>query len=81
MLGGLFTLRALHLEYFDGYIYAGVTPVYVPKPTQTHTVHDHPSAPSVHDHPLPMNGYADWFEPVENNEEVVRYNGHNFHFI
>ena len=34
MLGGLFSLRALHLEYFDGYIYAGVTPVYVPPEQQ-----------------------------------------------
>jgi len=60
MLGGLFSLRALHLEYFDGYIYAGVTPIYVPPEQQIlHTVHDHPSAPKTHDHPLPMNGY-DW---------------------
>ena len=29
MLGGLFHLTNLHLEYFDGYIYAGVTPMYV----------------------------------------------------
>ena len=28
VLGGLFHLTQLHLEYFDGYIYAGVTPVY-----------------------------------------------------
>ena len=47
----------LHLEYFDGYIYAGVTPMYVqPPPVAPHTVHDHPSAPKTHDHPLPMNG-------------------------
>ena len=26
-LGGLLSLTQLHLEYFDGYIYAGVTPV------------------------------------------------------
>ena len=30
MLGGLFGLSQLHLEYFDGYIYAGVTPIYIP---------------------------------------------------
>ena len=28
MLDGLFHLKNLHLEYFDGYIYAGLTPVY-----------------------------------------------------
>ena len=32
VLGGLFHLSQLHLEYFDGYIYAGVTPMYVPPP-------------------------------------------------
>lgn len=36
-----------------------------------HTVHDHPSAPKIHDHPLPMNDI----------DNVVNYNGHNFHFI
>jgi len=57
MLGNLFHLTNLHLEYFDGYIYAGVTPMYVqPPPRPQHTVHDHPSAPKTHDHPLPMNG-------------------------
>jgi hypothetical protein len=71
MLGGLFHLSQLHLEYFDGYIYAGVTPAYVP-PTAVplHTVHDHPSAPKVHDHPLPMN-----------DADMVNYNGHDFRFI
>jgi len=88
MLGGLFELKNLHLEYFDGYIYAGVTPFYVPQPAAPqHTVHDHPSAPSVHDHPLPMNGYLDWEmeedaeEESEDRHNVVRYNGHDFHFI
>lgn len=74
VLGGLFHLSQLHLEYFDGYIYAGVTPVYQPAPlVAPHTVHDHASAPKIHDHPLPMNGAID--------EEVVRYNGHDFRFI
>ena len=61
MLGGLFSLKQLHLEYFDGYIYAGVTPVYVPQaPRLPHTVHDHASAQHdpVH-HPLPMNEIMD----------------------
>lgn len=31
-LGGLFNLSALHLEFFDGYIYAGATPTYLPQP-------------------------------------------------
>jgi len=74
VLGGLFHLSQLHLEYFDGYIYAGVTPVYQPAPlVAPHTVHDHASAPKIHDHPLPMNGAID--------EDVVRYNGHDFRFI
>lgn len=72
MLGGLFHLSQLHLEYFDGYIYAGVTPMYVPPAAvPIHTVHDHPSAPKIHDHPLPMNDM----------ENVVKYNGHDFRFI
>lgn len=72
MLGGLFHLSQLHLEYFDGYIYAGVTPMYVaPAAVPFHTVHDHPSAPKTHDHPLPMNDM----------ENVVNYNGHDFRFI
>jgi len=56
MLGGLFSLRALHLEYFDGYIYAGVTPVYVPPtppPSQQMLEHLGVQEPRS----LPMNGY------------------------
>lgn len=76
MLGGLFSLTQLHLEYFDGYIYAGVTPVYIPPaPVPQHTVHDHPSAPSIHDHPLPMNDLG------EDRSDLVKYNGYDFRFI
>ena len=33
--------------------------MYVPgPPVQPHTVHDHASAPKVHDHPLPMNDFG-----------------------
>lgn len=75
MLGGLFHLTNLHLEYFDGYIYAGVTPMYVqPPPVAPHTVHDHPSAPKTHDHPLPMNGGID-----EEEEDFSRHYSHYGH--
>lgn len=60
MLGGLFNLKQLHLEYFDGYIYAGVTPVYVPPPLlPQHTVHDHPSAQHPAHEVIPMNDLDD----------------------
>jgi hypothetical protein len=72
LLGGLFALKQLHLEYFDGYIYAGVTPVYVPAPpTIPHTVHDHPSGKEIiHDaaHPLPMNGAMHDWEMMEDED-------------
>ena len=74
VLGGLFHLTQLHLEYFDGYIYAGVTPVYQPVlPAIPHMVNDQNSAANSRDHPLPMNGAID--------EDIVRYNGHDFRFI
>ena len=74
VLGGLFHLSQLHLEYFDGYIYAGVTPVYQPVLTaNSHIVNDQNSAANYRDRPLPMNGAID--------EDFVRYNGHEFRFI
>lgn len=74
MLSGLFHLTNLHLEYFDGYIYAGVTPMYVPPPPRVpHTVHDHPSAPKTHDHPLPMNGGID---KEDDNDRYYHDYGH-----
>ena len=60
MLGGLFNLKQLHLEYFDGYIYAGVTPVYVAPPLlPQHTVHDHLSAQHPAHEVIPMNDIED----------------------
>ena len=66
MLGNLFHLTNLHLEYFDGYIYAGVTPMYV-QPLKR----PKPSVPNTQDHSLPMNGA---FE-----EENQLYSGHYRH--
>ncbi len=76
MLGGLFALKQLHLEYFDGYIYAGVTPVYVPAPLTIPNSENPGRA-------LPMNGALPHWE-MENGSDYdhdVRYNGHNFQFI
>lgn len=34
-IGGLFELKSLNLDYFDDYIYAGITPVFVgPTPSE-----------------------------------------------
>lgn len=78
MLSGLFHLTNLHLEYFDGYIYAGVTPMYVPPPPRVpHTVHDHPSAPKTHDHRLPMNGGID---KEDDNDRYYHDYGHQHEY-
>lgn len=75
MLGGLFDLKQLHLEYFDGYIYAGVTPVYVPPPLPApHTVHDHPSAKHGDHEMLPMNSAANFmYEDYHEPQHDMRY--------
>ena len=71
MLGDLFHLSQLHLEYFDGYIYAGVTPVYMaPANVPLHTVHDHASANERAVHP-------DFFQ----QNDMVEYNGYDYQFI
>jgi hypothetical protein len=81
MLGGLFSLRALHLEYFDGYIYAGVTPVYVP-PTPPPGLNPGFAEPRQMTM-LPANGYEQMFNgmPEMMQDDYVRYNGHDFQFI
>ena len=71
MLGGLFHLSQLHLEYFDGYIYAGVTPVFMPPAAMLPTavpLHTVPEANQRQPFSIPMN-------------ELVNYNGYDYRFI
>ena len=71
LLNGLFHLSQLHLEYFDGYIYAGVTPVYMPPAAvPLHSVHDHVSA---------QHGLDALYPGMMN--DLVNYNGYDYQFI
>jgi len=78
MLGGLFHLKNLHLEYFDGYIYAGLTPVYTPQPLLSNVNSDE-SAPNMHDHPLPMNDIKEE-ENVFYHPEGYSYEHHPYYY-
>ncbi len=75
ILGGLFDLKQLHLEYFDGYIYAGVTPVYVqpplpaPKSTQSS-----PAANFLYEDEEEENGYYSRHHYTPHHE--TRYTHH-----
>jgi hypothetical protein len=71
-LGGIFDLSALHLEFFDGYIYAGATPTYTPQLPQ-------PQNPNIHD---PTMVHPDITVPYPRaNGEKVTYQGNEFKFI
>ena len=76
MLGNLFHLTNLHLEYFDGYIYAGVTPMYVAPLTAV-------SAPNARDHSLPMNGAFEdknWYSSGHYRHPEVYHDVHHQHY-
>lgn len=65
----LFTLNDLNLEYFDGYIYAGVTPSFTPhaKPPEHDLMH-------AFEQPYPQ------FPGVMNGDRTF-YEGNEFRFI
>ena len=67
-LGGIFDLSALHLEFFDGYIYAGATPTYTPQLPSPQ--------PSFND----RNGDKTVPYPHANGEKLT-YQGNEFMFI
>ena len=75
MLGNLFHLTNLHLEYFDGYIYAGVTPMYVQPAVST---------PNARDRPLPMNGAFEeknWYSSGHyRHPEVYSHDVHHHYY-
>lgn len=69
-LAGIFDLSALHLEFFDGYIYAGATPTYTPQlPT-----------PQPDIHAKTMHGAATVPYPHANGDSIT-YQGNEFQFI
>ena len=73
----MFTLNDLNLEYFDGYIYAGVTPSFTP--------HADPPQPDIHEQFMLGYGTTDYPHPPGQMNGAVDdrafYQGNEFRFI
>ena len=66
---GIFQLSDLVLEYFDGYIYAGATPTFLP-PTLEYGMND-----------LTASTFDGHSHPTHAPERTVHYQGNEFMFI